>query len=113
MARNNPKVSPEVAAQLADMARQMRQLIYGGDGVPEWGTKFASIESDALEVGRELSRLIMQQSAHEQAGRVPKQVLQEGDEEAAPIGTQVSVVQTSAGDVQWPQPKTRLSKARC
>ena len=39
MARNNPKVSPEVAVavELVDLARQMRRLVYGGDGVPEWG----------------------------------------------------------------------------
>ena len=43
MARNNPKVSPEVAVAVAvavavvDLARQMRRLVYGGDGVPEWG----------------------------------------------------------------------------
>ena len=55
MARNNPKVSPEVAVELVDLARQMRRLIYGGDGVPEWGTKFSRIEAEALEVGRELS----------------------------------------------------------
>ena len=66
MARNNPTVSPEVAVELVDLARQMRQLIYGGDGVPEWGTKFSRIEADALEVGRELSRLIMEQAVGEQ-----------------------------------------------
>ena len=32
MARNNPKVSPEVAVELVDLARQMRRLVYGGDG---------------------------------------------------------------------------------
>ena len=114
MARNNPKVSPEVAVELVDLARQMRRLIYGGEGVPEWGTKFSRIEADALEVGRELSRLIMQQAVGEQAERVPSPALEEADsdESAAVIGTQSAVIETTAGEVQWKQPKTRLSKAR-
>ena len=112
MARNNPQVSPEVAVQLVDMARQMRQLMFGGDGVPEWGTQFSRIEDEALEVGRELSRLIMQQSVGEQSSRLPKQALQEPEEAAAVIGTQPAVIETTAGEVQWDQPKSRLSKAR-
>ena len=114
MARNNPQVSAEVAVELVDLARQMRRLLYGGDGVPEWGTKFSRIEADALEVGRELSRLIMQQAVGEQAQRVPSPALEEADsgESAAVIGTQPAVIETTAGEVQWKQPKTRLSKAR-
>ena len=114
MARNNPKVSPEVAVELVDLSRQMRRLLYGGDGVPEWGTKFSRIEADALEVGRELSRLIMQQAVGEQAQRVPSPALEDADsgESAAVIGTQPTVIETTAGEVQWKQPKTRLSQAR-
>ena len=114
MARNNPKVSPEVAVELVNLARQMRRLVYGGDGVPEWGTKFSLIEAEALEVGRELSRLMMEQAVGEQAQRVPSSNLQEADpgEPAVVIGTEPSVLETTAGEVQWKQPKTRLSKAR-
>ena len=114
MARNNPKVSPEVAVELVDLARQMRRLLYGGDGVPEWGTKFSQIEAESLEVGRELSRLMMQQAVGEQAQRVPSSTFEAADsgEPAAVIGTEPSVLETTAGEVQWQQPKTRLSKAR-
>jgi len=114
MARNNPKVSPEVAVELVNLARQMRRLVYGGDGVPEWGTKFSQIEAEALEVGRELSRLMMEQAVGEQAQGVPSSRLEESDsgEPAAVIGTEPSVLETTAGEVQWKQPKTRLSKAR-
>ena len=115
MARNNPKVSPEVAVELVDLARQMRRLVYGGDGVPEWGTKFSQIEAEALEVGRELSRLMMEQAVGEQSQRVPSSSLEEADSggPAAVIGTEPSVQETTAGEVQWQPPKTRLSKARC
>lgn len=112
MAQNNPKVSSEVAAELADIARRMRQLVFGGDGVPEWGTKFSKIEDESLKVGRELARLMMQQAVGDQAGRVPQHALQADEEQAVPIGSVPSVVQSTAGEVQWPQPKTRLSKAR-
>jgi hypothetical protein len=114
MARNNPKVSPEVAVELVNLARQMRRLVYGGDGVPEWGTKFSLIEAEALEVGRELSRLMMEQAVGEQSQRVPSSTLEAADsgETAAVIGAEPSVLETTAGEVQWKQPKTRLSKAR-
>lgn len=114
MARNHPKVSPEVAVELVELARQMRRLLYGGDGVPEWGTKFSRIESESLEVGRELSRLMMEQAVGEQAQRVPSSTWEAADsgESAAVIGTEPSVLETTAGEVQWKQPKTRLSKAR-
>ena len=114
MARNHPRVSPEVAVELVDLSRQMRRLLYGGDGVPEWGTKFSRIEAEALEVGRELSRLMMEQAVGEQAQRVPSPALEQADsgESAAVIGTEPAVLETTAGEVQWKQPKTRLSKTR-
>lgn len=116
MARNNPKVSPEAAVQLVEVARQMRRLIYGGDGVPVWGTKFSAIEAEALEIGRELSRLIMEQSVDDQSERLPPEALRatpSGGETAAVIGEPPSLLETTAGEVQWQQPKARLSKARC
>ena len=114
MARNHSKVSPEVAVELVGLARQMRRLIYGGDGVPEWGTKFSRIEADALEVGRELSRLIMEQAVGQQSEKVPDTALKEADarEPAAVIGTEPAVLETTVGEVQWQQPLARLSKAR-
>jgi hypothetical protein len=86
MARNNPTVSPEEAV---DLARQMRRLIYGGDGVPEWGTKFSRIEADALEVERELSRLIMEQAVGEQAQPVPSPALAEAGAGSRPHAIRV------------------------
>ena len=115
MARNNPKVSPEAAVQFVEVARQMRRLIYGVDGVPVWGTKFSAIEAEALEIGRELSRLIMEQSVDDQSERLPPEALRathSGGETAAVIGEHPSLLETTAGDVQWQHPKARLSKAR-
>ena len=65
-------VSPEAAGRFAELAREMRELIYGEEGYPEWGTKFTEIESQGMHLGLELARLFMEQSVHEQAGRMPE-----------------------------------------
>ena len=74
-ARTND-VSPEVAAELAQPARRMRQLVYGGGPIPEWGTKFSEIESEGMNVGWEPARLFMEQSVDEQVGEVPDVALE-------------------------------------
>ncbi len=59
MAQGRRQVSPQVARQLielVDLARQMRQVVYGGGGVPEWGTKFSQIESEAMSVAQEFAQ---------------------------------------------------------
>lgn len=106
-------VSPEVAARLAELAVEMRQLMYGKDGVPEWGTKFTDIESQGMNVGLELARLLMEQSVSGQAGQVPDAALESDGEVAAQEGeTKPSSLETPAGEVQWEQPKTRLAKSQ-
>ena len=91
----------------------MRQLVYGGDGVPEWGTKFSQIESEAMSIGHELSRLMMEQAAAGQTEHLPDHSLKTPDEVAAVVGTAQAVLETPAGEVVWQQPKARLSNARC
>jgi hypothetical protein len=107
-------VSPEAASRLAELAQEMRQLLFGGDGVPVWGTKFTEIEAEGMNVGLELARLFMQQSLAGQAsGEVPQAALV-SDGEVARIGnrTQAATLETPAGEVAWEQPKTRLEAAR-
>jgi hypothetical protein len=103
-------VAPQVAARLAELAREMRELTYGGDGVPEWGTKFTEIESQGMNVGLELARLFMEQSVEEQAERVPESALEHHGEAAEPTKkTTTAKLDTAAGEVQWDQPQTRLA----
>ena len=99
MAHGRSQVSPEVAKQLVDTARQMRQLAYGGDGIPQWGTKFSEIESNAMSIGHELSRLIMEQAVEGQSDQLPDLALKVPDETAAVIGTAQAVLETPAGEV--------------
>lgn len=103
-------VSPQVAGQLVELARQMRELVYGDEGVPEWGTKFREIEAQGMNVGLELARLFIEQSAEGQAERVPDAALEHEGEAAEPTKqTKTAVVETAAGEVQWDQPRTRLA----
>jgi hypothetical protein len=112
MARGKNRVSPEVASELVVLAQQVRKLIYGTDGIPVWGTKFSEIESDCLNVGNELGRLMIEQSVAGQAGEARKASLGCPDKTVPIIGTKRATVETPAGEVHWDQPKARLSKAR-
>ena len=112
MARGKNRVSPEVARELAVLAKQMRNLIYEADGIPVWGTKFSEIESDCLSVGNELGRLMIEQSIVGQAEQVPKTSLDCPEGTAALTGSERATVETPAGEVHWTQPKARLSKSR-
>lgn len=105
-------VSPRVAARLAELAREMRELTYGDEGVPEWGTKFTEIESQGMSVGLELARLFMEQSVEQQAECVPDSALACEGELAEPTKkTKTAKLETSAGEVQWDQPQTRLANS--
>ncbi len=111
MARNS-NVSQEVADQLADAVRQIRRLVFGGDGIPEWGTKFAKIESEGMAVGLEFARQFMEQSVDEQAEQVPAEAFDTGGGIAQAIGDSSKKLTTGAGDVEWDQPESYLKESR-
>jgi len=106
-------VSPEAATRLAEMAREMRELVYGEQAYPEWGTKFTEIESEGMNLGLELARMFMEQSVGEQAEHLPDEAL-ECDGEVAKRGneTKEASLETVAGEVAWEQPRTRLPESR-
>jgi len=107
------KLTPEVRQRLADMAAEARQLVYGEVGCPEWGTLFAEIEDDAKEVGHEFIRLLMQQTATEQAESLPPEALNtDSGETAQSIGTEERTIETESGEVNWNEPKAYLAKSR-
>lgn len=116
MAKQKVALSPEVAARLADLAHEMRQLLYQGDlgeeGIPVWGTKFSAIETDCLAVGAEVGRLMIEQAVAGQGERVPKDALQCAEETAVLTGSADALIETPAGDVCWQQPQARLAQAR-
>jgi hypothetical protein len=116
MAKPKQELSPEVATRLADLAREMRQILYQGDsgqeGVPAWGTKFSRIEADCLTVSDEIGRLMIEQAVTEQGLRIPRDALQCEAETATLTGASSTVLETPAGEVHWQQPKARLTQAR-
>src|SRR5206468_13115506 len=82
MARTRNTIAPEVAQQLAQVARDVRAAVYGPDGFPVWGTKFAEIEQQGMQIGLEVARLFMEQSVASQArAGMPEEALREQDGE--------------------------------
>lgn len=107
------KLTPEVRKRLAELAAEARQLVYGEQGCPKWGTSFAEIETDAKEVGHEFIRLVMEQTGHEQVGILPEEALTtDSGETAQCIGSRQREVETESGPVSWAEPKAYLPKSR-
>lgn len=106
------KVDPQVQERLREVAGELRQLMYGEKGCPEWGTLFREIEDDGMSVGLELARLLMEQSTADQAGQMPEEAMQIPDDVVQPAGAEEATLQTPAGDVEWKQPCGYLKKGR-
>ena len=111
MARNS-NVSAELAAQLADAVRAARINIFGGNGVPAWGTKFSEIETKAMAAGMEFARQVMEQAVSEQSQVTPVELLDTGGEIAKLVGKSDKKLGTGAGEVEWDEPKCYLNKSR-
>jgi hypothetical protein len=107
------KLTPEVRKRLAELATEARELVYGEQRCPKWGTSFAEIEADAKEVGHEFIRLVMEQTGSQQAGILPKESLTtDSGETAQHIGTRPRQIETESGPVNWPEPQAYLPKSR-
>lgn len=106
------KIDPQVQDRLREVAGELRQLMYGEKGCPEWGTLFREIEDEGMSVGLELARLLMEQATAEQAGQMPEEAMQFPDDVVQPAGTEEATLQTPAGDVAWKEPCGYLKKGR-
>ena len=112
---------PDPAAAVHDeanliqgVAKHFLQKVYGPEGMPS-GTKFSELEELAVQIGRAVSRGMINQALVDQAGRVP--------EAAEACGVCGAVVQsgpppepraltTTVGPVQWSEPKRYCPKCR-
>jgi len=112
MAFTKKSISVSMQARLREMAAEMRGLLYGEAGCPEWGTKFTEIETDGMSVGLELARLVMEQSVDEQSQKMPKLAMAVDDDEVIPTGTESQPLDTEAGNIDWKQPCGYMKKAR-
>jgi hypothetical protein len=112
MAFSKGKVDRKVQEWLRRVAAEGRVLLYGPEGYPEWGTKFAEIEQDGMSVGWELARLVMEQSVAEQAVHMAATAGNVDGDEAHPAGTEAATIETEAGEVGWEEPRTHLKQGR-
>jgi hypothetical protein len=112
MAFTKKSIDPNVQSRLREMAAEMRGLLYGEAGCPEWGTKFTEIETDGMSVGLELARLVMEQSVDEQTHKMPKSAMAVDDDDVIPTGTEPQQLETEAGQVDWKQPCGYQKKSR-
>ena len=112
MAFTKKSISPNVQSRLREIAAEMRGLLYGEAGCPEWGTKFTEIETNGMSVGLELARLVMEQSVDEQAQKMPETAMTVDDDVVIPTGTERQRLETEAGRVDWEQPRGFQKKSR-
>jgi hypothetical protein len=85
------------------------------EGFPVWGTKFDETEQQGMDIGHELARQFMEQSVASQAqAELPAEALQpQGKDTPQLINKDFkSTLETPVGEIDWDQPKTRLTKAR-
>lgn len=107
-------VKVELQNLLGGLAKDLNRRIYGEEGIP-WGTKFADIEELAVQIGRELSRGMIEQGVGRQADHVPPEA-----ESCSGCGVSVPPadakeprgVQTRIGTAQWDEPKRFCPKCR-
>ncbi len=112
MAQSGQEIDPAVQTRLAEVAEELRGLLYGEAACPEWGTKFAEIEAEDMAIGRELSRLLMQQAVQTQAMQMPDEALQVPDETVQMAGVGKRPLETEAGVVEWDEPLGYLKQSR-
>ena len=112
MTQSGQGIDPAVQNRLAEMAEELRVLMYGEAACPKWGTKFAEMEAQDTAIGRELSRLLMQQSVQTQATQMPGEALQCPDETAQKAGVDKRLLETESGSVEWDEPLGYLKKSR-
>lgn len=106
------EVEPEIQERLREVADELRHLMYGEAGCPEWGTLFREIEKDGMSVGLELARLLMEGTTAEQAQRMPEEAMHVPEDVVQPAGVQAKPLETPAGEICWEQPCGRLKKGR-
>jgi hypothetical protein len=112
MALKQNQLSSPVKQRLARMAAEMREILSGEVGHPQWGTSFAEIEADGMDIGLELARVTVEQAVASQAKEAPPEAWSVPDEQIQPAGRRRRVVQTQLGKVAWEQPRGYRKKAR-
>jgi hypothetical protein len=113
-AKDPAVVKDDLQNLLGGLAKDLNRRVYGEGGIP-WGTKFADIEELAVQIGREISREMIEQGV----GRQAVDVLPEaescsecGDSVKPTDANEPRGVQTRVGTANWNEPKRYCPKCR-
>jgi hypothetical protein len=103
-----------VATRIDQFASEMRQLVYGNEGVPEWGTKFTEIEDVGVQIGDAVACKILEQSVARQADQPEAQACGCGVCGNALKNPDVHPhdVRSRRGHVAWCEPSGVCSRCR-
>ena len=116
MARSK-SMRPEVARNqtyLAGVAKNLIDKVYGSDG-PPWGTTFADLEELAVQLGRGISRELLNQALERQsAGATPaaEGLCPTCGKPAATADPEPRIVTTRIGDAEWNEPQRHCRHCR-
>jgi hypothetical protein len=113
------KLDPAIIVQdqenlVQGVAKHFLHKAYGPDGMP-WGTKFSELEERAVQIGRAVSRSMINQALVDQTEHVP-----ETAETCGVCGASVQsgpppeprALTTTVGTVRWSEPKRDCPKCR-
>jgi hypothetical protein len=112
MAKDRVELSERIQQRIAQCEADVREMLYGAAGCPEWGTSFAEIERIGMSVAEELARRFMSASAGGQVGEMPPEALVCEGEQAQRLGTTARSLETEAGRVEYQTVTAHLPKSR-
>ena len=111
MALKRQQVPSRIQERLASVAAEIRAMLYGEEGCPEWGTPFVDLEADGMAIGLELARLTVEQSVSTQAEHMPAEAF-DVEDEVQKAGTRRRTLKTEAGEVAWDEPRAYMKQGR-
>lgn len=116
MARSSDAMATVLDQQalVQGVAKYFVEKVYGPDGMP-WGTKFADLEGLSVQIGRAISRSMMDQALARQSQAVPAEA-----EACSGCGGRVESVAdaeprhvlTRVGPARWGEPKRYCPRCR-
>ena len=103
----------KIRARIEELAEEFCRLLYGGDGDPEWGTKFTAIEDAGVEIGDALACRLMEKALAIQARNASAtaevcscgQALEEK-------GQEPHLLKTRRGELAWTEPAGHCPRCR-
>jgi ribosomal protein S27AE len=112
--KNPPPQVAELQNVIHGVAKNFVEKVYGPHG-PAWGTQFSDIEELAVQIGRSVSRQMVDQALRRQAAEpVPAedQVCPSCGKPVGLAGHEPRIVATRVGDAEWNEPLASCRRCR-